>query len=144
MELKIDPLLNEMYKSQDQKQKSEFKLKEEKGTELKLKKAQVRAQQQKPKPRISKNKDSNYFKDEKWTEIEDLAFFDALKSRKYGDWMSIAAEIKSRNTEQVKMRAIGTARNLNANLAKLITQVKFKIKLFSNLFLFVEKKGTRS
>ena len=59
-----------------------------------------------------------------WTELEDLNFLNALKTRNFGDWKSIAGEIKTKNEEQVKNRAVGNARNRNTELVKLLSQVK--------------------
>lgn len=49
----------------------------------------------------------------KWTPVEDTAFLRALSAHRFGDWEQIARQIKTRDSEQVAMRANAILRRVS-------------------------------
>ena len=124
MKIKTDPPLGQIHEFKSQPQELNV-------TERKIEpQPESKQESERTKAKIVKKNVSNDNDNEKtikrlqWTELEDLNFLNALKTRNFGDWKSIAGEIKTKNEEQVKNRAVGNARNRNTELVKLLSQVK--------------------
>ena len=124
MKIKTDPPLGQIHEFKSQPQELNV-------TERKIEpQPESKQESERTKAKIVKKNVSNDNDNEKtikrlqWTELEDLNFLNALKTRNFGDWKSIAGEIKTKTEEQVKNRAVGNARNRNTELVKLLSQVK--------------------